>query len=124
MRMRNCFLIAAMAVLLAMTVTAADVSGKWSAQVPGRNGQMRDTTFNLKADGDKLTGTMSGPQGGIEIKDGKVSGNDISFKVPLEFNGNSFVLIFKGTISGDQIKFTRGREGADQTQEFTAKRAS
>ena len=48
----------------------------------------------------------------------------LNFKVPLEFNGNSFVLIFKGTISGDQIKFTRGREGADQTQEFTAKRAS
>ena len=79
MRMRNCFLIAAMAVLLAMTVTAADVSGKWSAQVPGRNGQMRDTTFNLKADGDRLTGTMTGPQGDVEIKDGKISGDNLSF---------------------------------------------
>jgi hypothetical protein len=124
MRMRHCFLLAAMAILLAMTLTAADVSGKWSAQVPGRNGQMRDTTFNLKADGDKLTGTMTGPQGDVEIKDGKISGNNISFKVNLEFNGNSIVLLFKGVASGDQIKFTRGREGADQTQEFTAKRAS
>ena len=124
MRMRNCFLIAAMAVLLAMTASAADVSGKWVGQMPTRDGNTREATFDLKANGDKLTGTMSGPQGGIEIKDGKVSGNDISFKVPLEFNGNSFVLIFKGTVSGDQIKFTRGREGADQTQEFTAKRAS
>ena len=124
MRMRNCFLIAAMAALLAMTASAADVIGKWVGQMPTRDGNTREATFDLKATGDKLTGTMSGPQGGIEIKDGKVSGNDISFKVPLEFNGNSFVLIFKGTISGDQIKFTRGREGADQTQEFTAKRAS
>ena len=124
MRMRNCFLIAAMAVLLVMTASAADVSGKWVGQMPTRDGNTREATFDLKASGDKLTGTMSGPQGGIEIKDGKVSGNDISFKVPLEFNGNSFVLIFKGTISGDQIKFTRGREGAEQTQEFTAKRAS
>ena len=124
MRMRNCFLIAAMAALLAMTASAADVSGKWVGQMPTRDGNTREATFDLKANGDKLTGTMSGPQGGIEIKDGKVSGNDISFKVPLEFNGNSFVLIFKGTVSGDQIKFTRGREGADQTQEFTAKRAS
>jgi hypothetical protein len=124
MRMRNYFLIAAMAILLAMTASAADVSGKWVGQMPTRNGDTREATFDLKASGDKLTGTMSGPQGGIEIKDGKVSGNDISFKVPLEFNGNSFVLIFKGTVSGDQIKFTRGREGADQTQEFTAKRAS
>jgi hypothetical protein len=44
--------------------------------------------------------------------------------VKLEFNGNSFVLTFKGKVSGDQINFTRGREGADQTQLFTAKRAS
>src|ERR1700676_605456 len=124
MRMRSCFAIAAMAVLLAMTASAADVSGKWVGQMPTRNGDTREASFDLKANGDKLTGTMSGPQGGIEIKDGKVSGNDISFKVPLEFNGNSFVLIFKGTVCGDQIKFTRGREGADQTQEFTAKRAS
>jgi hypothetical protein len=123
MRISNCFLIAA-AVLLAMTASAADVSGKWVGQMPTRNGETRETTFDLKSDGDKLSGTMSGPQGEIDIKDGKISGNDISFKVPLEFNGNSFVLIFKGTISGDQIKFTRGREGADQTQEFTAKRAS
>ena len=124
MRMRNCFLLAAMAVLLAMTASAADVSGKWMAQVPGRNGQTRETTFNLKADGDKLTGTMTGPQGDVEIKDGKISGDNLSFKVNLEFNGNSIVLLFKGSISGDQIKFTRGREGADQTQEFAAKRAN
>jgi hypothetical protein len=124
MRISNYFLLASMTALLAMTASAADVAGKWVGQMPTRNGDTREATFNLKADGDKLTGTMSGPGGDIEIKDGKVSGNDISFKVPLEFNGNSFVLIFKGTISGDQIKFTRGREGAEQTQEFTAKRAS
>ena len=120
----NSLLLPAMVALLAMTASAADISGKWVGQMPTRNGDTRETTFNLKADGDKLTGTMSGFQDGIEIKDGKISGNDISFKVPLEFNGNSFVLIFKGTVSGDQIKFTRGREGAEQTQEFTAKKAS
>jgi hypothetical protein len=124
MRINHCFLLAAMAVLLAMTASAADVSGKWVGQMPTRNGDTRETTFNLKADGDKLTGTMSGPQGEIGIKDGMISGNNISFKVALEFNGNSFVLVFKGAVSGDQIKFTRGREGAEQTQEFTAKRAS
>lgn len=117
-------MVAAMAVLFAMTALAADVSGKWIGQMPTRNGDTREVTFNLKADGDKLTGTMGGPQGDIEIKDGKVSGDNISFSTHLEFNGNSFVLLFKGTVSGDQIKFTRGREGSDQTQEFTAKKAS
>ena len=124
MRIKSFFAVAAIAVLIATTASAADVSGRWNAQMPTRNGDTRDVTFTLKADGDKLTGTMGGPQGDIEIKDGKISGDTISFKTNLEFNGNSFVLIFKGTISGDQIKFTRGREGAEQTQEFTAKRAS
>ena len=124
MRISNYFLLASMTALLAMTASAADVAGKWVGQMPTRNGDTREATFNLKADGDKLTGTMTGPQGDIEIKDGKISGDNLSFKVNLEFNGNSIVLLFKGVASGDQIKFTRGREGAEQTQEFTAKRAS
>jgi hypothetical protein len=124
MQIRNWITLAAMAAAIAMTASAADVSGKWSAQMPGRDGQTREVSYNFKADGDKLTGTMSFAQGEIEIKEGKISGESISFKVPVEFGGNAFVLVFKGTVSGDQIKFTRSREGADQTQEFTAKRAS
>ena len=31
-------------------------------------------------------------------------------------------LLFTGKVSGDEIKFTCKREGADQAQEFTAKR--
>ena len=124
MRIQNCFAIAAMATLLVMTASAADVAGKWVGQMPTRDGQTRETTFDLKASGDKLTGTMSGPQGAVEIKDGKVSGGDISFKVSFEAGGNTIVLLFNGTVSGDQIKFTRKREGADQSQSFTAKKAS
>lgn len=124
MRIRNWMTLAAMAAAIAMTASAADVSGKWNAQVPGRDGQMREATYTFKVDGDKLTGSMSFPQGDQPIKDGKISGDNISFKVALEFNGNSIVLVFKGTVSGDQIKFTRSREGGGQTQEFTAKRAN
>ena len=52
------------AVLMAVALVAAyaaDVTGKWTAQVPGRGGQTTETTFNFKADGSKLTGTVSGP---------------------------------------------------------------
>ena len=124
MRIHNLFSIAAMAILLVMTASAADVAGKWTGNMPTRDGQSREVTFDFKASGDKLSGTMSGPQGGIDITDGKISGGDISFKVSFDAGGNAIVLLFKGTVSGDQIKFTRKREGADQTQEFTAKKAS
>ena len=109
--------------LAAVAAFAADVSGKWVAQVPGRNGQTRETTFNLKADGGSLTGTVSGRNGDNPIADGKIDGDNISFTQTLEFNGNTVKLIYKGKISGDEIKFTREREGGEPA-EFTAKRGA
>lgn len=109
--------------ILAAVVQAADVTGKWTGQVPTRDGGTREATFNFKQDGEKLTGTMTGPQGDIELKDGAVKGDDVSFNVALSFGGNDVKLIYKGKVAGDEIKFTRTREGADQKQEFTVKRA-
>ncbi|MBI3697646.1 MAG: hypothetical protein HY238_22785 [Acidobacteria bacterium] len=110
--------------LVVATASAADVTGKWTAQVPGRGGETRETTFTFKADGMKLTGSMSGQQGEMPISDGKISGDDISFSVTANFGGNEVKLLFKGKVSGSEIKFTRTREGSDRTQEFTAKRAT
>jgi len=111
--------------LLALTALAADITGKWTAEVPGRGGQTRETTFTFKVDGNALTGTVSGFRGEMPISDGKIEGDQISFTQTLEFNGNSIKLVYKGTVSGDEIKFTRTREGGEgRTQEFTAKRAS
>ena len=113
----------AMLALLATAMFAADVSGKWTAEIEGRNGQKRTTTFNLKAEGDKLTGTVSGPGGReFNIEDGKISGDDISFAVTMEFNGNSRKVEYKGKAVGDQLNLKRG-EG-ERAREFTAKRAS
>jgi len=110
--------------LLAITALAADVTGTWTAQVPGRNGQTRETTFHLKADGNTLTGTVSGRQGDMEISEGKIDGDHITFSQTIEFNGNSMKIVYSGTVSGDTIQFTRTREGSDQPgQQFTAKRA-
>ena len=111
--------------LLAVTALAADVNGKWVAQMTGRNGQTREVTFNFKADGNTLTGTVTTPRGDTEISDGKIDGDAISFSQNLEFGGNQVKLLYKGTVSGDEIKFTRSRDGGEgRTQEFTAKRAS
>lgn len=96
---------------------AADITGKWTGPVPGRGGQARDTTFTFKQDGNKLTGSMSGRQGDVQIEDGKVEGDKISFSVAT----GQAKSIFKGTVSGSEIKFTREREGAEPVS-FTAKR--
>jgi uncharacterized protein (DUF2147 family) len=109
--------------LFATTIFAADISGKWTAEVEGRDGQKRTTTFNLKAEGEKLTGTVSG-RGGREfnIEDGKISGDNVEFAVTMEINGNSRKVVYKGKASGDQLNLKRG-EG-DQAREVTAKRST
>ena len=118
------------AVLLAVAVTsvyAADVSGKWTAQVAGRDGQMREQTFTFKVDGEKLTGTVSGMQGGpdVEIKDGTAKGDDIAFNVVRSFQGQEVKVLYTGKVSGAEIKFTSKRDGGDgQAREFTAKRVT
>src|SRR5499433_4517291 len=85
-------------------VWTADVNGKWTAQVPGRDGQPQETTFTFKVEGDKLTGTVSGRQGDTPIADGKIDGDNISFSRTINAQGNNIKISYKGKVSGDEIK--------------------
>jgi hypothetical protein len=123
MKLRVVFLTAILVLAASALAWAANVDGKWVAQVAGQGGQTREVTFNFKAEGGKLTGTVSGRQGDTPISDGTVKGDDISFTQTFEAQGNTIKVIYTGKVSGDEIKMTRKREGGDQpATEFTAKR--
>jgi hypothetical protein len=94
----------ALSAVLAVPVFAADISGKWKSSMQTPNGQTRESTFNFKVDGDKLTGTLEGPRGSTEISDGKIDGENISFVVVRSFQGNEMKIIYKGKIEGEEIK--------------------
>jgi hypothetical protein len=125
------FLVAcALLALFALSCSSGGINGKWIAQLPGRDGQTRETTFNFKAEGNKLTGTVSGRQGDNPISDGEINGEDISFTVTANVRGNEVKVLYKGKLAGKEIKFTRSREsgnaeGGDNQPplEFTAKKA-
>ena len=124
MKLRIVFCMLSIMLVLAAAAMAADVTGKWIAQIPGRDGQNRETPFTFKVEGDKLTGTTAGRDGDVPIADGKINGDEISFTISRTFNNNTMKMIYKGKVSGDEIKFTQTREGGDQPpREFTAKRA-
>jgi hypothetical protein len=115
--MLRTFGISVLLLVAAATAFAADVSGKWTGDMPARQATA-PATFVFKVDGNKLTGTMTGPQGEATLQEGTVSGNEISFST----QGGQAKILFKGTVSGDEIKMTRTREGG-QGREFTLKRA-
>jgi hypothetical protein len=106
-----------------LALWSADISGKWTAQVPGRSGNMRDVTFMFKASGENLTGTMSGRNGDIQISDGKISGDTVSFSVTQDFGGNSVKQSFTGKVAGGEIKFKR-EGGQGEPIQFVAKRGN
>jgi len=93
------------ALLLAGSVFAGDVDGKWAGSMSTPNGDV-PVAFTFTADGAKLTGTTAGPDGGdVKITDGKVDGNKISFTVSFDFGGMDIVLSYKGVVTKDEIKF-------------------
>jgi hypothetical protein len=123
-------------VLLALltSVWAADIFGKWIAQVQTYEQAdasagpysllLGETIFSFKVDGTKLTGTVSDPQGETAISEGKINGDEISFVVVIRsFGGNERKLVYKGKVSLNEITFTREVAGGmRQPQEFIAKR--
>jgi opacity protein-like surface antigen len=113
---------AALLLLLAVSTFAADVDGKWTGSVSTPNGDF-PVSFNFKADGTMLNGSMAGPDGGdIAIKDGMVDGANISFWLNLDMGGNAMKLTYKGVVASDQIKMSG--EAAGMPFEFVVKKAT
>src|SRR5689334_25200257 len=120
--------------ILTFALCAADVTGKWTSEQPSfrQGGNPTTVTLNLKAEGGKLTGTRSQPgrDGNVmevPISEGKINGDNISFKTVQEYNGNSFTTEYSGTVSGSEIKLKvsrPGRDGNTMTNEVTAKKAT
>jgi hypothetical protein len=107
---------------VAMLLLAADPTGTWTGDQPGRDGNTYNITFKLKADGAKLTGTMGGDQFEQPIQNGEIHGDDISFTVHLEF-GDGIDLKYTGKVAADKIDFKVQRGSDDKAQPFVARKA-
>jgi hypothetical protein len=97
---------------------AADIDGTWTAETQGKNGPQTQT-LTLMSKGDALTGKMdNGGKGGpADISDGKIEGNNVSFKIVRDFGGKQVSQEFKGTLAGGELKgqMTGGRGPVDMT---------
>jgi len=109
--------------LFAITASAADIAGNWKGTADAGNGPI-ERTFTFKVDGTKLTGeTTSQMMGKSTITDGKVDGDNLSFSIKVNFQGNDMVLSYKGKVTGDTMKLTSEFPGGPSI-EWNAKRTS
>ncbi len=128
--MRAICMASILAVVLASAGLAASIDGKWfSEQKIERGGQTFKITrtFELKAEGEKLTGTVTvvlgdmGPRK-IEIKDGKFAGGKFSFTVTLSTPNGEFKRLYEGAVEGDTLKATSSSADGGDSVPFEAKR--
>jgi opacity protein-like surface antigen len=104
--MKKAYAIVVGLLLLAAPAFAADVDGRWTGTVSTPMGDL-PVQYEFKADGTTLTGTTLGFDGGsIPIKEGKVDGDKISFKVTFDFGGMTLDLSYSGVVTASEIKMT------------------
>jgi hypothetical protein len=107
---------------LSAAALAADVSGTWTGQAPGRGGKIVTQTYTFKVEGNKLIGTVAGPAGELPVYDGKVEGDQISFKQATTVGAMNVTLRYTGLVKGDTIEMKRTAALGRGAVTFTLKR--
>jgi hypothetical protein len=104
---------------------SASLDGKWNTEFDSQIGQQK-YTYELKADGQKLTGKAFGDTqfGKTEtpITEGKVGPDGVSFVEMLKVQDREIRVEYAGKLVGDELKLTR-KVGDIATEEIVAKRA-
>lgn len=97
---------AALALMLcagSLLAANADMSGKWITEILGPDGKPFPLTFEFQQRGEKLAGTLTGPQGDpLAIEHGTVQGNKFSFTI--SFGG--MTITHQGTFTDAEIRMT------------------
>lgn len=94
-----------------------DPSGtwRWSIEI---NGNSIDNVLKLSAGEDgKLTGTLEARGIKMDVQEGKVSGNDVSFQIQVELE-QKITVRFEGKIEADKIEGELRAKGDGEEREF------
>jgi hypothetical protein len=105
------FALAALTLAFAGIARSEDsVAGKWKTQFDSQIGQQK-YTFGFKVDGTNLTGRAVSVRdtgtNDVEITEGKIVQDQISFIEPLKIQDNDVRVEYTGKIAGDEIKLHR-----------------
>ncbi len=110
------------ALMAAVAAFAASLDGKWTGPLESGG---RDVVFQLKMDGAKVTGSMSGPNGEPRpITEGSLDGDKIALTVASEWEGTPIKLLVKGKVEGETMRVTISTESGEWSSDATLKKAA
>jgi hypothetical protein len=91
---------------------ARNATGKWSGQMPLRNGSTTEVQLILKTNAPYLTGTIRIHNRLMEISKGREDGDTVSFDVVRDAGDRQLKQHFRGTVAGDtmHLSVTRRRD--------------
>lgn len=95
---------------------AADVDGRWEGALQGPDGDF-PLTFEFKADGETLTGSVESAMGKVPISNGTIKDAALTFDVKLD---DGSVITHEATLNGDTIDMKS--HGPFGDAQFTLKR--
>ena len=114
---KSASLIALVCLLVSPALFAqAGITGKWIFSGQGPQGPL-ETAINLKGDGKGgLTGAIEGGGQSLAISEGKITGNDVSFKIIPPPNPQmppdlKLAISFAGKLDGDSLSLTTSMSG-------------
>jgi len=87
----------------------ADLNGKWTGTLVAPDGNEYPLNYTFKIDADKLTGTGQSPQGSIDLTEGKVKGDSLSFAI--DVGGVKVINSGKYFSAGDSISLNIDYQG-------------
>jgi hypothetical protein len=117
--MKSCAFVLAM-LLVAGMAFAADIDGKWTGELD-MGGQKIPVEYNFKANGATLTGSTPIMEQKIDIKDGKIDGNNVSFSITIGEGEQGMKIEYKGVLAGDKLTLKFDMMG--QPSELVLKKA-
>jgi opacity protein-like surface antigen len=84
---------------------AATVAGKWNGAVDAGQGPM-DLQIDLKLDGKKVTGTLTGQQGTMDVTNGEFADNKLTFTIAVDTAQGPLTVVFTATLKDNALTGT------------------
>lgn len=101
-----------------------DVTGTWKGSFDFQGSSVPVTLHLVSANG-TVTGTVEGmiegsPEKPIDIQDGKLVGNTLTFWVNTQYQGETYKIVYKGTLADGKLQLGFGTEDGSWSSEMTA----